>query len=447
MLRQNALILNIAKVLLDVSAVLSSFILSFFLRFEASIFAEVPHLAKERYATLLLVAVPAFLISQYALKMYSSVRRTSVLKEIYNCLKSAFVMGCVIIGGIFMLKLSDFARSFVIIFAVITACTSGFERGMLRLVLKIFREKGFNVRYVVVIGDTDYAKKYQKAILKHKEMGYRIFDVLNEPDCERLEKILSENIIDEAVIAIDVEEYKVLGKILAVCEKCGVKSAIVPSYVNYVPSKPQIDEIDGIPLINTRYIPLDNILYSFIKHIADFFAALVMVVLLSPVMIACAIAVKVSSEGPVLFRQKRVGFGGEEFTIYKFRSMKQGGKTDGWTVENDPRRTKVGEFLRKTNLDELPQLFNVLKGEMSLVGPRPEQVGYVKQFKEEIPKYMVKHRVRPGITGWAQVNGLRGDTSIEERIKKDIYYIENWSIGFDIKILFMTIFGKNKNAY
>lgn len=447
MLRQNALILNFLKVLLDTFAVLSSFMFSFFLRFEAGLFAELPHLPKERYMALLLVAVPAFVICQYVFKMYSSVRRTSVIKEVYNCLKSAIIMGAVIIGGIFILKLSDFARSFIILFSFMTACIVGLERSVLRLILRIFREKGFNVRYVVVVGNTDYAGKYQDAILKHKEMGYKIFNVLNQPDSEKLDKILSSNIIDEVVIAIDVEEYKSLGKILAVCEKCGVKSAIIPSYVSYVPSKPQIDEIDGIPLINTRYIPLDNIFYAFIKHLFDFVASLGMIIVLSPVMIACAVAVKLSSEGGILFKQKRVGFGGEEFTIYKFRTMKQGGKTDGWTVENDPRRTKVGEFLRKTNLDELPQLFNVLKGEMSLIGPRPEQVGYVRQFKEEIPKYMIKHRVRPGLTGWAQVNGLRGDTSIEERIKKDIYYIENWSIGFDIKILFMTVFGKNKNAY
>lgn len=447
MLRQNALILNIAKVLLDIFAVLASFMLSFLFRFEWGVFAYVPHLPWERYVTLLLVAVPAFIICQYMLKMYSSVRRTSVTRELYNCLRSAVVMGAVIIGGIFILKLSDFARSFVLIFAGSVALIVGIQRGILRLVLRFFREKGFNVRYVVVIGDTDYAQKYQEAILKHKEMGYKIFDVLKEPDCEKLEHILSNNIIDETVIAIDVEEYKILGKILEVCEKCGVKSAIVPSYVNYVPSKPQIDEIDGIPLINTRYIPLDNVFYAFIKHAFDFLAALIMVILLSPVMAICAILVKASSEGEILFKQQRVGFGGEQFTIYKFRSMRAGGKTDGWTVENDPRRTKIGTFLRKTNLDELPQLFNVLKGEMSLVGPRPEQVDYVKQFKEEIPKYMIKHRVRPGITGWAQVNGLRGDTSIEERIKKDIYYIENWSLLFDIKILFLTVFGKNKNAY
>jgi len=447
MLRQNAIILNFTKIMLDMAFVVLAFLFSWLLRFESGIFRQLPHLQFERYAMLLLVAVPAFLICQYIFKMYSSVRRTSTLKEVFNCAKSATIMGTVIIGGIFILKLYDFARSFILIFSAMAALSVGAQRALLRFVLRLFREKGFNIRHVVVVGNTEYAEKYVKAISRHKEMGYKIFDVIEKPDAAVLEEILTKHIIDETVVAIDIEEYKFLGKILEVCEKCGVKSSIIPSYINYVPSKPQVDEIDGIPLINTRYIPLDNIFYSFIKHAFDFFAALIMSIILSPVMAAVAIAVRLSSEGEILFKQQRVGFGGEPFTIYKFRTMKTGTVTDGWTVENDPRRTKIGEFLRKTNLDELPQLFNVLKGEMSLIGPRPEQVGYVKQFKEEIPKYMIKHRVKPGITGWAQVNGLRGDTSIEERIKKDIYYIENWSIGFDIKILFMTVFSKNKNAY
>lgn len=447
MLRQNAIILNTIKIILDILFVLLAFYFSWTIRFGMGLFAQTPHLPFERYMALLFVAVPAFVICQYVLKMYSSVRRTSILNEVYICIRSSLIMGMVIIAGIFILKLSDYARSFVIIFSAITALSVGAQRAILRLILKFFREKGFNMRYVVVLGCTDYAEKYVNAISKHREMGYKVFSVIEKIDTVLLEKTLADNIIDEVVIAIDIEEYKSLGKILEICEKSGVKSSIIPSYVNYVPSKPQIDEIDGIPLINTRYIPLDNILYSFIKNVFDFIAAFVLCTILSPVMAAVAIAVKLSSEGDILFKQKRVGFGGEPFTIYKFRTMRSDTRNDGWTVENDPRRTKVGEFLRKTNLDELPQLFNVLKGDMSLVGPRPEQIGYVKQFKEEIPKYMIKHRVKPGITGWAQVNGLRGDTSIEERIKKDIYYIENWSIGFDIKILFMTVFGKNKNAY
>jgi len=169
-------------------------------------------------------------------------------------------------------------------------------------------------------------------------------------------------------------------------------------------------------------------------------------------MLVCAILVKATSEGPVIFKQERVGLHNKVFKMYKFRTMevqKQSAEENAWTVKNDPRVTKVGKFMRKTSLDELPQLFNILMGEMSLVGPRPERPQWVDKYKEEIPRYMIKHQVRPGLTGWAQVNGYRGDTSIRKRIEYDLFYIENWSLALDIKILFMTIFKGfvNKNAY
>ena len=226
-----------------------------------------------------------------------------------------------------------------------------------------------------------------------------------------------------------------------------VKASIIPSYTKYAPSKPKTDSIDDIILINTRYIPLDNIFYSSIKRIIDIILSLAGIIISSPLLLGIAIGIKATSKGKVLFCQERVGFNSQNFTIYKFRTMKSNTSNDGWTVKNDDRVTKLGKFLRKSNLDELPQLFNVLKGDMSLVGPRPEQVHFVEKFRDEIPKYMLKHRVRPGITGWAQVNGLRGDTSIEERIKKDLYYIENWSLSLDVKICIMTLFKGNKNAY
>ena len=173
----------------------------------------------------------------------------------------------------------------------------------------------------------------------------------------------------------------------------------------------------------------------------DIAGALVLIVLSSPVMLLAAVGVKLSSPGPIIFRQKRVGLNKKPFYMYKFRSMRVNTASDtGWSTNSDPRKTRFGSFIRKFSIDELPQFFNVLKGDMSLVGPRPELPHFVDQFKEEIPLYMVKHQVRPGITGWAQVNGLRGDTSIKERIEHDVYYIENWSILLDIKILFLTLF-------
>ena len=189
-----------------------------------------------------------------------------------------------------------------------------------------------------------------------------------------------------------------------------------------------------------------------IKRFVDIFGAVVAIVLFSPIMLIAVIGVKTTSKGPLIFKQERVGLHNRPFQMYKFRSMEVQESEDekkGWTRKNDPRVTKIGRILRKTSIDELPQFFNVLKGDMSLIGPRPERPLFVEKFKEEIPRYMIKHQVRPGITGWAQVNGYRGDTSIRKRIEYDLYYIENWSMALDFRILFLTFFKGfiNKNAY
>ena len=189
-----------------------------------------------------------------------------------------------------------------------------------------------------------------------------------------------------------------------------------------------------------------------VKRVFDIFGSIICIILFSPVMLLTAVLIKLTSKGPLIFTQERVGLHNKPFKMYKFRSMEVQSKQEehkGWTVKNDPRVTGIGKFIRKTSIDELPQLFNVLKGEMSLVGPRPERPQYVEKFREEIPRYMVKHQVRPGMTGWAQVNGYRGNTSIKKRIDHDLYYIENWTFGLDIKILIMTVYKGfvNKNAY
>lgn len=208
----------------------------------------------------------------------------------------------------------------------------------------------------------------------------------------------------------------------------------------------------GLPVVNIRRVPLTNTGNWIAKRIVDIFGSLVAIVIFSPVMLFSAIAIKAQDKGKVIFKQTRVGLHNKEFEMYKFRTMRMQTEADeakGWTVKDDERVTKIGKFLRRTSMDEIPQFFNILKGDMSLVGPRPERPQWVEKFREEIPRYMIKHQVRPGLTGWAQVNGYRGDTSIRKRIDYDIYYIENWSMGFDIKILFLTIFKGfiNKNAY
>ena len=239
---------------------------------------------------------------------------------------------------------------------------------------------------------------------------------------------------------------------MASCEKSGVHTKFIPDYNNMIPTRPYTEDLEGLPVINIRHVPLNNLFNKSVKRIVDMFGALVAIGLFSPVMLLTAVIIKITSPGPLIYCQERVGLHNRPFKMYKFRSMEvqaPAAEKSRWTTPNDSRVTPIGRFIRKTSIDEMPQLFNVLMGEMSLVGPRPERPFFVDKFKEEIPRYMIKHQVRPGMTGWAQVNGYRGDTSITKRIEHDLYYIENWTLGLDFKILFLTFFKGfiNKNAY
>ena len=264
--------------------------------------------------------------------------------------------------------------------------------------------------------------------------------------------ILPESRLDEIAITLGLSEYYRLEEIVALCEKSGVHTKFIPDYNKIIPTKPYTEDILGLPVINIRYVPLSNTFNAMIKRIMDICGSIIGIIVASPIMLVLCALIKLTSPGPLIYRQERVGLHNQTFWMYKFRSMEiqpEAEEKKAWTVKNDPRVTAIGRFMRRTSLDELPQLFNILKGDMSLVGPRPERPFFVEKFREEIPRYMVKHQVRPGLTGWAQVNGYRGDTSIRKRIECDLYYIENWTVGLDIKIMFMTIFKGfiNKNAY
>ena len=259
---------------------------------------------------------------------------------------------------------------------------------------------------------------------------------------DKLEVTLDDPTIDEVVVALDADETRLLTRVFAASDKHGTRITMVPYYNDYLPARPTIDVLGDCKLINVRQTPFDNILNAFIKRLMDVVGSLVLIVLTSPIMLAVAIGVKLSSPGPVIFKQERVGLNKRPFMMYKFRSMRVNTEENSaWSTNSDPRKTRFGSLIRKFSLDELPQFFNVLKGDMSLVGPRPEIPYHVEHFKEEIPRYLVRQQVRPGLTGWAQINGLRGDTDIAERIRYDIWYIENWTVALDIKILFRTVFG------
>ena len=322
------------------------------------------------------------------------------------------------------------------------------------------------MKHILLVGMGSAARGYIDRIMDNPEWGYHVLGILDDTmdrqavyrgiriigRTDDLEQLLKEHQLDEIIIALGLSEYYKLAHIVAVCEKSGVHTKLIPDYGNIIPTRPYTEDLMGLPVINIRYVPLSNTFNAIAKRAMDIVGSIICIILFSPVMLLAAALVKLTSPGPVIFKQERVGLHNKPFIMYKFRSMQVQSKVKertGWTTKNDARVTGVGKFMRKTSIDELPQLFNVLKGEMSLIGPRPERPQFVEKFREEIPRYMVKHQVRPGMTGWAQVNGYRGDTSIRKRIDCDLYYIENWTMGLDIKILFMTVFKGfvNKNAY
>mgnify|MGYP003095346129 FL=1 len=285
------------------------------------------------------------------------------------------------------------------------------------------------------------AEQYMDRLRENPKWGYQVFAHLK--DEEKLERILEGNELDEVVIALRAEDYGKLERIVDVCEKAGVHTKMIPDFGNVISTRPYIEDVQGIPVIHVRRVPLNIMRNRAAKRAVDLIGATVAIILFSPVMLLTVLVVALTEEGSVIYRQERVGLHNQVFYMYKFRSMimqdEEKEKAE-WSTRNDPRITPVGKLIRRTSIDELPQLFNVLKGEMSLVGPRPERPQFVQKFRDEIPRYMVKHQVRPGMTGWAQINGYRGNTSIEKRIEYDLYYIENWTMVFDMKILILTIF-------
>ena len=333
-------------------------------------------------------------------------------------------------------------------------------------ILRDMRKKGLNQKQVLLVGYSRAAEEYIDRIQQNPQWGYTVRGILDDNvpagtmyknvkvigRIANLMVILPVSSLDEIAITLGLSQYYRLEEIVTLCEKSGVHTKFIPDYNKIIPTKPYTEDIQGLPVINIRYVPLSNTFNALVKRAMDIVGAIVGIIVSSPVMLLMCILIKITSPGPLTYKQERVGLDNKTFWMYKFRSMElqpEAEEKKAWTKKNDPRVTGIGKFMRRTSIDELPQFFNILKGDMSLVGPRPERPFFVEKFREEIPRYMVKHQVRPGLTGWAQVNGYRGDTSIRKRIECDLYYIENWSIGFDIKIMFLTVFKGfiNKNAY
>ncbi|GGN92909.1 undecaprenyl-phosphate glucose phosphotransferase [Saccharibacillus kuerlensis] len=470
MLRKNQQFLTQVYMVADLAVIQASFLLAWWLRFESGLFGFVYPIPIKYYLVWSLVYGGIALLTGLISGLYSPKRRKRFADDFIRVLQTHIIGFFLLLGAMYFAKEINISRSYLFLYMVFSIFFIVLYRYGVKQTLRIMRRKGYNKQYMLIIGAGALGRRFHLNMQHYPELGYEIVGFLDDelkwkkgeteyPEVlgklADLRAILDRfKIIDEVILALPYGESDKYPELMAVCEQAGVHIMIVPDYYDFLPTRPVFDNFAGMPLINVREVPLDLAVNRFFKRLFDILFAGLAIIITSPIMLAVAIGVKMTSPGPVIFKQERVGFNRRTFQMYKFRSMQaQTPDSDeedtGWTTENDPRRTKFGTFIRRTSLDELPQFFNVLLGQMSVVGPRPERPHYVELFREKVPNYMLKHHVLPGITGYAQCAGLRGDTSIEKRIEYDLFYIENWTLLFDLRLVLLTIYKMftDKSAY
>ena len=487
---------TVIGLLVDAALIAAAYALSYWIQFYVQ--DNLTPLSAGAYFRYLWFIIPVFLLSYGLFGLYRPMTVTGRLREAFQIIKANIAGLLVLLAFLFVISTGGgsaggmalppmtqeaasgqnadmlltarsviaFSRMLALRFGVLSVVLTIGWRNAVRLILLYMRKSRFNRKNVLVVGFGRAAQGYIDRVNSHKQWGLDVVGILDDNrsvgDSYRdvkildgtaaLSKRLEENDIQEIVITLGLSEYHKLGDIVKTCEKSGVHTVFIPDYNNIIPTRPYTEDLLGLPVIHIRHVPLMEGGNMMIKRFFDIIGSLAAIVLFSPVMAVTAVLIKLTSPGSLIFRQERIGLHNKPFQMYKFRSMTvqpPDEEADKWTTKGDSRVTGIGKIIRKTSIDELPQLFNVLKGDMSLVGPRPERPFFVEKVREEIPRYMVKHQVRPGMTGWAQVNGYRGDTSIPKRIEYDLYYIENWTLMFDVRILFLTVFRGfvNKNAY
>ena len=467
LIKDNQKYFNRIQVIVDGFIVMISYVIAWYLRFRSGFFElDAWYLPLEVYMQALIYIVPGYLVLYAVFLLYTPKRVQGRRLEAWHITQANVIGLMSFILILYVTNEPNFSRLMIFVFFVVNVFLEVLARNLIRYFLRKIRRNGYNQKHMILVGYSRAAEQYIDRIAANPEWGYSVRGILDDHQPRGMEYkgvkvigsidnlliILPQNRVDEIAITLGLDEYHKLEYIVNMCEKSGVHTKFIPDYNNIIPTKPYTEDLLGLPVINIRHVPLNSTVNKVLKRAMDICGAVCALILFSPVMLFTAAAIKVTSPGPLIFKQERVGLQNRPFSMYNFRSMvvqDADKEKNKWTTKDDPRVTRIGRFIRKTSIDELPQLWNVLTGDMSLVGPRPERPLFVEKFKEEIPRYMVKHQVRPGLTGWAQVNGYRGDTSIKKRIEYDLYYIENWTIGFDFKILFLTIFKGfvNKNAY
>ena len=434
---------------------------AFLLRFDAGLPVPLGTPNPEPYLYALAVIVPLFLFLFRSNGLYEARRMDSPLGEAAAVVR-ATAMGVLLLAALtFFARNYSYSRGVLGIFAVLAPTAVIALRSGIRFGLRRLRRRGMNLRYVLVVGSGPLAESVITRIVGRPDSGLRMIGVVADGALgggvagapviggySDLKSILRASRIDQVIIALSRHESERFEKVAAELADEIVNVKVVPDLLHGFSLRSTVESLDGIPVIGMQESPLFG-WAALGKRSFDIVGSAALLLVLSPLLGALGLGVWASSGRPILYRQARMGHDGRVFQMFKFRSMKRDAEEEGpgWTTADDPRRTRFGRFLRRHNLDELPQLLNVLRGDMSLVGPRPERPTYIESFRREVPGYMLRHKVRAGMTGWAQVHGWRGDTSIHERVEHDLYYIQKWSFWLDVRILIMTLFRGRRGSY
>ena len=460
----------------DLLATLAAFIAAWYLRFISGLFPVTAAPESGRYLLLLPVILILWPVVFYFHGLYQTRRGRSRVDEGLNLI-IASLLATVLLGSFItwykqetirpdgIVEVFTYSRGFLALFAGLNLTFVVVGRSLIRSALRRIRLSGHNLQRILVVGAGALGKEVTRKLNHHRELGLQVVGFLDDDPgkaggrfsdvpvvggLKDLDRVIAEQNIDQIYIALPLEAHKKMMRILqSVGQEC-VEVRLVPDILQYATLKATLEDLDGTPVINLSQVPLQG-WSSLVKHCMDMGVSAAAIAVLLPFYPIVALAIWMEDKGPIFYKQERMGLDGRSFMMLKFRSMRVNAESSTgpvWAVKGDSRRTRMGAFLRHWSLDELPQLWNVLKGEMSIIGPRPERPAFVHEFKHRIPQYMLRHRVKAGITGWAQVHGWRGNTSIRKRIQYDLYYIENWSLKLDCKILWMTFrHGLRHNAY
>ena len=462
--REGELLIPFLTFISDILVIEISFLLSYWLRFYSPLVNFIPvtkgfpPFLTYLQSSVVLVFIWIFIFHRFGL--YNPRRRATPIDEFYALIKSVSLGMLLLMAATFFYRGFSYSRLVFLFIWISSIFLLTISRSFIIYYKRWRHHRGKDVLNVAIIGADKQANLIFENILNHPGLGFRVKGYFGAAGnlspktrhlgtIEQLPSVIRQEKIHVLILTPTEKQTDSLLEILQRCEGLNVEFLVLPDLLEIITSQLQFMQLGGVPLLQIKDVPIKG-WNAVLKRAFDLICSLLGLIFLSPLFFIVSLLIKLDSRGSVFYKQERIGFDGKQFMLYKFRSMLPDAEAETgpiWATENDPRRTRIGTFLRRTSIDELPQLLNVLKGDMSLVGPRPERTFFVEKFKNEIPRYRERHRVKSGMTGWAQVNGLRGNTPINERTKYDIYYVENWSFAFDLKILLKTIwavlFGKN----